>query len=565
MLLILIWINNIDNMGCTSSQAMQMKTSELEKESANKTVEINKLKKDMETLTNSLKTSQEQCTKLVGVEKQLQEEKKNNEKYKDEISNLKKSLEDSQEQCKKIKELQTEIESYANILKTNESMTNKLLSLEQKLTQTITFEHFQGISINKQLSISWPGNEIHTDSKKQNISFFSFNTNIIKPELSTTTENSFPSIEHKKLLIQLKKFQVLSLKSELEIKYCDFVSIPHLLKPQLEIEQFDGIDIPKTVESEDAQISTVVSVPHNSADLFYSVQLDSSTVFKLPVTQYLIPDTCDLKINLPKQCISEESHIFSYVPGFLFKYYAKYQSFKPTCSICSFNGLSQFWSCEKCSMLICFNCKPLIFTCPSRHSYTPTNTLKKQSCSSCQIEKVSVFINCEICQISLCEICALSQSKIKLECENSHRLSLSEGNSVCSYCNAEKSFVDCECSSLCQKCLEYLESEVFNHPGLGCENNHLLHAVEAREKCSVCEVEKEYLYYCRDCLVFVCNSCGDEYIKALYSKPLCKNMHKLQLNYSSQQKTPSNPGLRKLICTQCESTFTQKTIPAWGR
>lgn len=535
-------------MGCGPSSTQQMKYSDLEKENKTKCEEIQKLNNELTTYKRSLDTSSEQCKKIPGLEKNLGDLKKINESLKDENSNLGISLEEHK------KELEILEQKYADILKDKERLENELSCLQQnykKSKENIAVEKLPGIGIDSQIQI---------------ISLFNFHAEITKPEFNITSEYSFypPSIEHKILLNTLQVFQVFSLKKELSIEHCYSLSIPHLKKPQLEIEYLDCIDIPNKIESADTETSTTISIPPNSSDLLYSIHSDSSVVFKLPVTEYLIPVTYDLKMKLPKQCIYEENHIFTYNPGFMFKYYSKYQSFKPTCSICSFSGFNQFWSCGNCSMLICFNCKPLTFLCPSGHSYTSTNTLNKKSCSSCLIEKVSVFIECETCAINLCEICALTQSKAKLECENSHRLSLGEGELVCSYCKVENSVIGCECSSLCQNCSEYLESGVFYHPGLGCENEHLLHAAEIREKCSVCETEKEFLYYCRDCLVFICNSCGDEYIKTLYSKPLCKNMHKLQLNYSIQQKSSVKPGLRNFACDQCDTSYTLKAIPFWG-
>jgi len=553
-------------------------------------------KKNFEELK---KVNQELVEKVRGSEQNLvnekeisEELKKVNQELKEKLGVLEKVLvnqKHSFEQLEKVnQELADKVKVFEITFVNQNQNFEELTKVNQKLAEKVTIfeEQIQKIQLSREnrvidktldLSMGFEKKKIDLNIElpsqfevkpiKQVLNLFHHQVKKQKPEQSISSFQMFckPDTEHQKTFIHLHLNRNFSYKSGLNFQKDSQILIEKTL-PQLVFSQFNITLQGKSYNSDSTH--TMISLPPSDIDNFsQSIQSDSSALFKLPVTHYLTPATQNLANPFQSPCISTKDHIFSFTPSNIFKYFTKYNSFKPTCSLCSSSKFYQFWSCEHCSLIICPSCKPLCFKCPSGHSYTQSNALEKFSCSSCSREKVSMSLYCEPCSIQLCDLCALLRTQAKFECDNSHKLKPGSSDLNCSICSKEGSLISCECSGICQICFEYIDSPIFYHPGLNCENGHLLHTVESREKCSVCEEEKEYLYYCKDCSLFVCDSCGDSYVKALYERPLCKKMHKLEVDYAEEGNSSikGQVGLKKFYCELCDSSFSLKSIPIWGK
>ena len=526
-----------------------------------------------ENLVNEKKNIEEseKISKGVTYKVKVLEENLVNEK-----KNLEKSENISKQLAEKLKVLEENLVNEKQNLDKLEKI-NKLLVEKVRVFEEQRYKILLGIALERTLDLSIKfekkkmdltielQSQFEVKPTKQVLKLFEHQLRLDKPKQTMTSTQILcePDLEYQKSFIHLYSNKYFSYKTVLNIQEDSQILIEKTL-PQLEFSQFNIINQTKSYTSESAL--TLISLPSFDIDnFFYSIQSDSSALFNLPVTKYLSTATKPLTTQFQSPCISNKNHIFSFTPENIFKYWSKYNSFKPTCSQCSSSKFYQFWSCKHCSLIICPSCKPLNFECPTGHSYTKINNLQKFNCSSCSIEKVSVSLHCEPCSIQLCDLCGFLRTQAKFECENSHKLKPDNRDIKCSFCSKENSFIGCECSGMCQTCFEYIESPVFYHPGVGCENGHLLHVVEKREKCSVCENENDYLYYCKDCSVFVCDSCADSYVKALYKRPLCKKMHRLEVDCCEPKNNSiKQVELRKFYCELCDISFSFKNVPNLG-
>lgn len=308
-------------------------------------------------------------------------------------------------------------------------------------------------------------------------------------------------------------------------------------------------------------LSTVSYKTQKQFSYFY----ETEGKYVAPTSLMLKPVVLETKGKF-RECNLDSGHVLVFNPSTIFKLYSKFSSFNPVCSVCDCSSRNFMWICENCDLIVCFGCKPLEYFCAEGHRLVDDFKLKVFKCWACELEKVSCSRECKECDLRVCGECAFLNSKVKVVCDNMHKLVKGRVERNCFVCKNSEAIFSCECFAMCQDCYLYLRTETHINPAITCSNKHLLHiyqnTMHCQENCGICNQNNTAMYYCKDCNVFICDSCSNSALETILSSPYCDNSHKLTWNpEAGKYSNNSYQGFGKFECEICDMSYDFLNIP----